>query len=155
MKNFAKVLPVLGFFLLMGCLPPPAPQPIPANPDYGPPPPANYRQLIKADLGDAFWTNVIVGSKPVEYAYYEPRKAYVEANHELGMNQTFGWVVCGTTTRRELYSGYSRYDGPIPFYVLFKNGKVAYHLIGQTTYDHSTEHMLNNDIKKVCTRPAP
>lgn len=154
-KKIARGLPVLGLFLLVGCLPPPAPQQIPAIPDYGPPPPSNYQELIKNDFAPTFWTNVINGSKPDDYTFNEPKKGYVEASRILGMKQTFGWVVCGTLTRKERYSGYPRYDGPIEFYALIKNGKVVDHLIGHTTYDHTTQHLLNDDVMKVCARTMP
>jgi len=152
MKKIARILPALGLFLLMGCLPPPAPQELPLHPDYGPPPPQDYQQMIQAEFAPSFFSNVLFGSKPESYEFSQPIKSYVEASRILTMPQTFGWAVCGTLVRREKYSGYPRFDGPIPFYALFKNGKIVEKLIGQTTYDHTVPHILNEDIKKVCTR---
>ena len=155
MKKITRLLPVLGLFLLMGCLPPPAPQEMPAHPEYGPPPPPDYKEMIQLDFAPSFVTDVIFGSKSDSYEFFAPAKSYVEASRILSMPQTFGWVVCGTLYRKERFSGYPRYDGPIPFYALFKNGRIVARLVGQTTYDHSTPHILNDDIRKVCERGAP
>jgi hypothetical protein len=152
--KIAEILPVLGLFLLAGCLPPPQQQhqQMSAHPGYGPPPPSNYQEMIQSDLAPSFMTNVFSGSEPDSYEFYPPVKGYVEDNHVLGTKEAYGWVVCGTLTRRERYSGYPRYDGPILFYALFRDGRIVDSLVGQTTYDHTVPHKLNDDVKKVCSR---
>ena len=153
MKKIASLLSVAGFLLLTGCgFPPPTALQLPANPDYGPPPPQNYKEMVQSELSGSFVTNVLWGSAASSYEFYPPAKGYTEANHMVGVNQTFGWVVCGTLYRKERYSAYPVYDGPLPFYALFKDGKIAEKLIGQTTYEHTVPHILNDDVKKVCAR---
>jgi hypothetical protein len=159
MKKIAFLLPMLGLVLLTACLPPPQ-RPyersyLSGYAEYGPPPPDNYKEMIQSNLSPSFVTDVIFGSKSVEYEFYPPVKGWVESSRVLGTKNTFGWVVCGTLTRKERFSGYPRYDGPIRFYALFKNGKIVDRLVGQSTYDHTTQHELNDDIKAVCSREKP
>ena len=152
MKKIARLLPVAGLLFLIGCFPPPAPQTLPMNPDYGPPPPKNYKTMIQSELSGTFNSNVFFGSKNAAYAFYPPIKGHTDNSYILSTNQTFGWVVCGTLYRKERFSGYPVFDGPMPFYALFKDGKIAETLVGQTTYDHTVPHILNDDVKKVCSR---
>jgi hypothetical protein len=153
MKKILFFLPVLSGLLLAGCfMPPPKPQAVPFRPDYGPPPPKNYKEMIHAELSPSFFGNVIFGSTDGEYDFYPPVKGYTDASVITSTKQTFGWVVCGNMYRKERYSGYAVYDGPIPFYTLFKDGKIAEKLVGHTTFDHSTPHRLHDMIKKVCLR---
>jgi hypothetical protein len=152
-RKSALALSVCGLLLLGGCfMPPPAPAPLPKNPDYGPPPPEAHQSMIRAELEKQFTTDLFIGSKPAQYMFWPPMKGHTDADYIKGLDQTFGWVVCGTFHRVENYAGYGRDNGPIPFFVLFKNGKIAERLIGHTTYDRSVPHALNDEIKKVCGR---
>ena len=139
--------------LLAGCfLPRPVPKPLPANPDYGAAPPANYKDMIQSKLDKSFFSNILFGSKNSTYDFFPPVKGHTDANLIIGARQTFGWVVCGTLYRQEKYAGYPTFDGPIPFYVLFKDGKIVEQLVGQTTANHTIPHSINDDVKKVCSR---
>ena len=173
MKKIAQLLPVLSLFFLVGCMsvhfvpvhekplqPKPQsqapsqsqPQSQSASDSYGPPPPQNYKEMIQSDLTQSFITNILFGSRDSTYEFNLPVKTHTEDSHVLGTERTFGWAVCGNLYRKERLAGYATYDGPIPFYVLFKDGKIAERLVGQTTYDHTVGHSLNDDIKQVCER---
>lgn len=118
--------------------------------EYGPPPPANYKQMIEKELDKGFVTNVLFGSRQPRYEYRTPLQGHTSTYRVAGVGETYGWVVCGNLYRKERFAGYATYDGPLPFFVLFREGRIRERLIGQTAYNRTVPHRVNDIIKETC-----
>lgn len=95
----------------------PTPQEIAAA-DYGPPPPAEYQQIIK----DRFAQTLIDPTSPL-YTFDEPRRSYVLEAPMYGRPRMFGWRVCGTVNAKNRMGGYTGKD---QFLALFRNGALVH-----------------------------
>ncbi len=107
----------LGIFLLSGCATGPTPQQL-ANADYGPPPPANYKDLVKKEF-----ELQLIDPVSAIYRFNEPSQGYIKASPLYGTQLTFGWRACGLINAKNRFGGYVGWE---PFFVLFKNKSIVF-----------------------------
>lgn len=115
-----------------------------ATADYGPPPPANYQELIKAE----FAKTLIDPTSPL-YEFDSPRKGYTKESPMFGTHQKFGWRVCGTVNSKNRFGGYV---GSVPFFFLFRDGQVTEALVGKITNNRYGINLHNSAIGEACNR---
>lgn len=113
------ISPLLMALALAGCARGLPPEEV-AKADFGPKPPANYQELIKADIAP-----LLVDPTAPLYTFTEPGRGYFRRGREP---MIFGWKVCGTLNSKNQMGGYS---GPIPFFTLIRDGKVVVHNVGE------------------------
>ena len=83
--------------------------------DYGSPPPKDYRDLIKQEIGKS-----LIDPYSAQYEIGEPAKGYTIGNSLYKTPQ--GWLpVCGTVNARNRFGGYV---GRAPFFTLFRDRNV-------------------------------
>lgn len=112
------------------------------NADYGPPPPAGYQELIKADLA----RHLIDPTAPI-YEFGEPAKGYTQESAVFNSQQQFGWKVCGAVNSKNRFGGYA---GSAPFFVLFRDGQIVYRAIGDARGQSMS--LKNSAIDRACMR---
>ncbi len=118
--------------------------------NYESPLPENYREIIKEDFSADFSSNMFFGSTAPVYQFSPPIKGHTEENRRFHTKRVSGWVVCGTMDRKKKLGGYSGYSGPVPFYVLFKDGRIAAKLVGQSPHDEDSVTRSNEEITRTC-----
>lgn len=145
MISSGSVVAALALFLLTGCATPISPETL-ANADYGSPPPKNYKELIKKEISPA-----LLDPYSAHYEFSSPSKGYTRNAPMWGTTEMFGWKVCGTINAKNRFGAYV---GSTPFFVLFKNGRVAEKLVGQppSMDDSGLENMSNMNINSACGR---
>jgi hypothetical protein len=120
------------------------------NDIYGPPPPQDYKSIVKEELSGDFFTNMVFGSTAPIFEFAPPVKARTQESRLLNTRQVAGWAVCGTIDRKDKFGGYAAYSGRVPFFVLFKNGRIVGKLIGQRPADDDDLGRANPQIAHVC-----
>ena len=115
-----------------------------ANADYGPPPPPNHQELIKAD----FATTLIDPTAPI-YRFDPPKKGYTAGSRMHGTEQAFGWTVCGTVNSKNRFGGYV---GSVPFFVLFRDDQIVFRRIGEVATNNYNFSIDNSAITNSCNR---
>jgi hypothetical protein len=142
--NKIALVPLLACFLfLAGCAVSITPEQI-ANADYGAPPPKNYQELIKK----SFATVLIDPTAPL-YDFSTPSKGYLNSSSVIGTQQMFGWKVCGTVNSKNRMGGYV---GSVPFLALFRDGRVAQKVIGESADLRDGFSLVNMAITDACQR---
>ena len=131
---------VLAALLAAGCATPISPKKL-ATADYGPPPPANYEEIVKARF-----SRVLIDPTSPIYEIRRPHKGYTKQSSLFDTQESFGWVVCGTVNSKNRMGGYT---GGAPFFTLFKGGYIAEFVPGDTVERYS---VANASIRKACNR---
>ena len=121
---------------LIGCATGPTPEQL-SSADYGPPPPENYREMIKSE----FDLKLIDGAS-ARYKFYDPDQGYTSDAPMYGTKLTFGWHVCGIVNAKNRMGGYTGWS---PFYVIFRHNSIYFSLLGTTKLDQAV-------IKRACAR---
>jgi hypothetical protein len=138
--SFACLMP-----LLAGCAPGMKPEIVRPG-DYGPPPPGDYQERIKADFASRFADN-----DSSIFVFEIPEKGFTGRSRVGNMRELYGWVVCGTVDRRKRLGGYEGYSGPVPFYVMFRNGIIVQRLMGRAPdNEYRMNYAVNSMVRKVC-----
>ena len=65
--------------------------------------------------------------------------------------QRFGWRVCGTVNSKKRFGGYV---GRVPFFVLFRDGRIVESLVGKITDNRYSINLINSAIDEACQRAA-
>lgn len=141
MKTRTPFAILASLLLVAACATPISPEKLAAA-DYGPPPPANYEELIKARFNE-----ILVDPTSPIYEIDKPRKGYTRPYEMYGTQEAFGWVVCGTVNSKNRMGGYA---GRSPFFVLFRGEYMAQFITGESR-DVS---VLNTHIRRACRRYA-
>lgn len=144
MRSVFAVVSLTCFLLLSGCVKP-IHREVLATADYGPPPPEDYKRLVKIDM-----QKVLVDAVDPIYVFDPPMKGYTIRQRRLSTMQMYGWLICGTVNGKPSLSGYAGYTGPLPFFVMFKNGKIVEKMIGQKVEDDYGVNRFNAAIDQVC-----
>jgi hypothetical protein len=146
MKPFKAIYTIISIIVviaLTGCATPIPPEVI-AHANYGAPPPKNYREMIKKE----FSHTLIDPTSPL-YEFSRPVKGYTRQSPMFNTQQVFGWQVCGTVNAKNRFGGYV---GAVPFFVLFKNGVIIEHLVGEIPDNQYGISVLNSAINSACQR---
>lgn len=138
--NLAATLASLTF--ITACATPVSPERV-ASADYGPPPPANYEEIIK----ERFSRILIDPTSPL-YEIEKPHRGYTLKSPSYGTSERFGWVVCGTVNSKNRMGGYS---GRLPFFTLFQGGQLVTFIPGES----DSRSVINSDIERSCSRRVP
>lgn len=142
MKTRTAASLLTSLLLIAGCATAPmAPEKLAAA-DYGPPPPSNYEEIIKA----RFSSTLIDPTSPL-YEIGQPRKGYTQRDSAFGTGESFGWVVCGTVNSKNRMGGYT---GWAPFFTLFRGDHLAEFVTGEA----SRNSVVNDIISRSCARAA-
>ena len=151
MKPALTALLLASFFLVTGCATTVATT-VPKGEIadiYGPPPPKDYKREIKM----AFAKTFLEVKAPI-YKFDPPMTGHASQNRTIAIKDMYGWVVCGTVNGRQGgLAGYATYAGPVPFFVIFKNGKIVEQLIGQASDDAYVYNRYNGVIEQTCANP--
>jgi len=116
------------------------------NADYGPPPSGDYQDMIKMDFAGPF-----IDYKSSVYTFDAPVKGYTTRNRVGNVRPGFGWVVCGTVSRKPVLSAYVGLHKPAPFFALFKDGMIVEKLVGQPRDNrHKSTYRINSIVSDVC-----
>ncbi len=115
-----------------------------ANADYGPPPPENYQEMVKAEISQR-----LIDPTSGIFEISEPREGYTKASSLWGTEQAFGWRVCGTVNSKNRFGGYV---GRVPFFALFEDEKITQLLLGKITTNRHGFNALNPAILNACER---
>ena len=134
---------VVSAVLLYGCATQIPPEVI-ASADYGPPPPENYQELIRAEFA-----GILIDPTSPIYQFDEPRRGYTREAPMFNTQQRFGWRVCGTVNSRNRFGGYV---GSVPFFVLFQGNRIEEMIIGRITTNEYGINLVNSTIIDACTR---
>ena len=140
-KQLSNLLIVAALVFLEGCATSIPPEVI-ATADYGPPPPANYQQMIKDDFAQ-----VLIDPTSPLYSFGSPAKGYTREAPMFGTHQAFGWRVCGTVNSKNRMGGYT---GQVPFFVLFRDGQIVSRTIGEV--ELTGPSLENAAIMDACQR---
>lgn len=122
----------------------PIPQEKIENADYGSPPPENYQDLIKTNIS----RELIDPTAPI-FEFGKPAKGYIKHSDLFETSEMFGWRVCGTVNSKNRLGGYV---GAVPYIVLFKNGRIAQQVIGESAGTRNGFSIANIGIKEACQR---
>ena len=133
----------IAAIVLTGCSMPVSEEKIAAA-DYGPRPPANYRTIIRSEIGEM----LIDPTSPI-FEFDTPRRGYTKTSPMFGTQETFGWRVCGTVNSKNRYGGYV---GKVPYFVLFKDGQIVELLVGKITDNPYGLNLSNSAIVGACDR---
>lgn len=139
MKRLTTLSIIASVLAVAACATPVSPEKLAAA-DYGPPPPANYEELIKARFNE-----ILVDPTSPIYEIDKPRKGYTRPYEMYGTQEAFGWVVCGTVNSKNRMGGYA---GRSPFFVLFRGEYMAEFITGESRGASA----LNDDIRRACRR---
>ena len=104
--------------------------------DYGAKP-SDYERKIKKEF-----SSVLIDPTSPLYSFELPKKGYILTSPLDGSKPTFGWKVCGTINSKNRMGGYT---GSVPFYTLFRNGKIVYYDVGQPDMG-----LMNSNLIKAC-----
>jgi len=139
----SSVIAALAALLLTGCATPISPETL-AHANYGSPPPKNYKELIKKEISPA-----LLDPYSAQYEFSSPSKGYTRNAPVWGTTEMFGWKVCGTVNAKNRFGAYV---GTTPFFILFKNGRIAEKLVGNppNADDAVIENMSNVNIRNAC-----
>ncbi len=144
MKSILKILPI-ACLLLMGCLRPMTSGVI--NRDYGSPPPVNHQEMIKEN----FAQDIFNPPASAIYTFDAPLQTRIKSTRWGNVREKSGWIVCGTIDSRHGKGGYSKHTGPVPFFVIFKNGIITDKLAGYPTDpNYSTDHRITAVVTEAC-----
>jgi len=137
------LLMVLIVFIFGGCASNQLTYDVIRDANYGHLPPNNYKNIIKNRLD-----NRLFDPMSAVYQFEMPSKGYVKGNIFYGTSLTFGWKVCGKINAKNRLGGYVGYA---PFFVLFKDGKIAYLFMGEP-FGSDKYGIVNRNIIKACNR---
>jgi hypothetical protein len=143
MGRLARSVAAIAALIITACATPIPPAVI-ASADYGPPPPLNYEELIKARFA-----RVLIDPTSPIYEFGTPSRGYTKASPLFNTQQTFGWRVCGSVNSKNRFGGYV---GSVPYFVLFRDGQVAEMLIGEITDNEYGINLRNSAIVEACQR---
>lgn len=139
MKTRTAVSVLAALLLVAACATPVSPEKL-ASADYGPPPPANYEEIIKARFNE-----ILIDPTAPLYQIQSPHKGYTKQSAMYGTQERFGWVVCGTVNSKNRMGGYT---GRLPFFALFRGGYIAEFIHGEV----ADTSIVNSSIRSACSR---
>lgn len=141
MKALKIVVLAAGLLpLIHGCATPISAERL-ANADYGPPPPANYKEQVENRIK----RNLLDPTSPL-FEMGEPSKGYTRESPMFNTSEMFGWKVCGTVNAKNRFGGYV---GRVPFFALFRHDNLMYVMTGEADEPYS---MKNAAINSACSR---
>lgn len=148
-EKIKQLVSVAGIVVLSGCMS--TSSSMLAETDYGPPPPDNYKAVIEEALGPSFVEKALLGVRHPAYEYRAPVKGHTNTHWLAGVRKTYGWVVCGYAYESQRLASYATEAGPVPFFVIFREGQIAEKLVGHNTHDDVVPpRRLNDIVRKVC-----